>query len=90
MTLTFLDDIFLPRPKRISTVPQKGEYHGIASAIGKLSKRINSLEAIVNDKPAVPQLKKELTPPPSITTPVIVPVNPTEEVTKENANAKAS
>jgi hypothetical protein len=94
--LTFLDTFF-DKSRLHNRVPQspqkrKTEYHGVATAVGKISKRLHNLEqaleSTVKEDTPTPVKKSEIPAPQLITTetPIVPPVvtpPKTETVTKQ-------
>lgn len=82
--LTFLDTFFdkTPNKSRHTQSPpkRKTEYHGVATAVGKLSKRIHSIEqSLTVEDEKTPTVKAPI-PDDVVTTPIIAPP-PTHTVT---------
>lgn len=83
--LTFIESLFADLPhRRISPKPQqrKSEYHGVATAVGKISKRLHSIEEALKstvdttpDKAPIPDLSED-----EIPTKPITPLVPTVPV----------
>lgn len=98
MSVTFFDEYFSAFKHRpISPKPQqrRSEYHGVATAVGKISKRLHNIEEALREaaeKTPLPRPRKTPIPTPviaddiptkPITPPVVAPATVTVDTPKE-------